>query len=98
MNKKLRHVPEFLSLLLELGDVDLLALFCPLHECAKTAGGHKQVLHLAGCRVDQSALLQVWHLATLGFDVTVAHVIAGERFFASDGADLGHMERKEESD
>ena len=40
--------------------------------------------------------MQVWHLATLGFDVTVAHVIAGERFFASDGADLGHIRSEKE--
>lgn len=75
---------------LERSDVDRLAFLCPFHERLETAGRDEHALFLAGCRVYNNALLQIRHLAALGFDVAVAHVMAGERGFAGNGADFRH--------
>ncbi len=73
---------------LECGNVDFLALFHPLHEGTETSGRNKNVFRFSRCRVHEGALLEIGHLATFGFDVAMAHVIAGERGFSGDGADF----------
>ncbi len=73
-----------------MAQVDLASCFYPLCEGADTTARNHEHHWLAGCWVNNRFLLQIWHLATLGFDVTVADIIARKRRFASDHADFGH--------
>ena len=74
----------------EVSEVDFDAGRCPLSKGADSAARNHEGDWLAGGWVQKSFLLQVWHLATLGFDVTVADIARCKRRFASNHADLAH--------
>lgn len=73
-----------------LRELDLLAFLQPLHEGAEAAGRDHDALLAAGGRVDDHALLQIRHLAALGLNVGVAHVVSSHWGFAGNGADFRH--------
>lgn len=74
----------------ELTEVNDDAVLCPLCERTDAAAGNHEGHWLARCWVYQRLLLQVWHLATLGFDVAVADVSCRQWGLSRDYADLAH--------
>lgn len=78
------------ALRVQLADVDHLTCLCPLHKGLEAASRNNNALLLAGRRIDDKAVLKIWHLATLGLLVTVAHIVACEGLFAGNGANFGH--------
>lgn len=77
-------------LLDEVAEIDFASCLYPLCEGADAAARNHEHDWLASCWVDNRFLLQIWHLATLRFDVGVADIVARKRRFASDHADFGH--------
>ena len=63
----------------------------PLIERAEATARNRDADWLAGCRIHDGLLLQIRHLATLRFDVTVADIASRQGSFASDHANLGHI-------
>lgn len=74
----------------QFGNIHHLTFSCPLHEGLKATGADHHGFHAASCRVDETTLLEVWELSTLGFVVRVAHVITGERGCTQNCANLCH--------
>ena len=71
-------------------EIDLLAFAQPLVERAEAAAGDHDLHGAAGSRVGDGFLLEVGHLAALRFHVGVRNVVAGQRRFASNGANFSH--------
>ncbi len=74
----------------EVTKIYLAAFTYPLCEGADAAAGNHEYYWFAGCWVDDCLLLQVWHLAALGFYVAVADVVSRQWRFAGYHADFAH--------
>ncbi len=72
----------------EMTEIDFAASLHPFCERTDSAAADHKHDWLAGCWVDNRFLLQVRHLAALGFDVTVADIVASQWGFSRDHADF----------